>query len=238
MPVRCKAVPPGGQQRGWDDPCHHCMHTAACVHGPSSPAECREPLQPPALAAADQRCASCAACCAVLPALASHFPWHAESFCSFVRYLRRCGARDAPVVFLHPTQPADLLCTAVPSASSSSSGSGGSSAAASSNGAGNGNSCAAEPLGPARWVQGSPAEAASLRAAGASKARALVYLARSARPVKTAQATGSSLSEERGTREAVLADASALLACYGVGEESGMELTHAVVELLFTTSIE
>ena len=25
---------------------------------------------------------------------------------------------------------------------------------------------------------------------------------------------------------------------YGVGEESGAELTHAVVELLFTTSIE
>lgn len=30
----------------------------------------------------------------------------------------------------------------------------------------------------------------------------------------------------------------ALLAVYGVGEESGAELTHAVVELLFTTSIE
>ena len=46
------------------------------------------------------------------------------------------------------------------------------------------------------------------------------------------------MEEERSTRAAVLADASALLACYGVGEESGATLTHAVVELLFTTSIE
>lgn len=42
----------------------------------------------------------------------------------------------------------------------------------------------------------------------------------------------------RSTREAVLEDADALLACYGVGEESGARLTHTVVELLFTTSIE
>jgi hypothetical protein len=32
--------------------------------------------------------------------------------------------------------------------------------------------------------------------------------------------------------------AAALPQVYGVGEESGAELTHAVVELLFTTSIE
>ncbi len=38
--------------------------------------------------------------------------------------------------------------------------------------------------------QGSPADAASLRAAGASTAKALVFLAKNARPVKTAQATG------------------------------------------------
>ena len=90
--------------------------------------------------------------------------------------------------------------------------------------------------GPVVFVPGSPAEASSLRAAGAATAKALVYLARGSRPVKTAQATGAAV--ERSTREAVLADANALLACYGVGEESGASLTHAVVELLFTTSIE
>jgi len=35
----------------------------------------------------------------------------------------------------------------------------------------------------------------------------------------------------------VLADAEALLTCYGVGEESGAELLHAVVELCFTSSV-
>lgn len=49
---------------------------------------------------------------------------------------------------------------------------------------------------------------------------------------------GGGIETGRSSREAVLADASALLTCYGVGEESGAELTHAVVELLFTTSIE
>lgn len=49
---------------------------------------------------------------------------------------------------------------------------------------------------------------------------------------------GSSPALVRSTREAVLEDADALLACYGVGEESGARLTHTVVELLFTTSIE
>ena len=58
-------------------------------------------------------------------------------------------------------------------------------------------------------------------------------------PLLTASGTaGSALEQGRSSREAVLADANALLACYGVGEESGAELTHAVVELLFTTSIE
>jgi len=93
-------------------------------------------------------------------------------------------------------------------------------------------------FGPVIFVAGSPSEASSLRAAGAATAKALVYLARGSRPVKTAQATGAAVEQERSTREAVLADASALLACYGVGEESGASLTHAVVELLFTTSIE
>ena len=92
--------------------------------------------------------------------------------------------------------------------------------------------------GPIVFVPGSPAEASSLREAGAPTAKALVFLARGSRPVKTAQATGAAVEKERSTREAVLADANALLACYGVGEESGTTLTHAVVELLFTTSIE
>ena len=39
------------------------------------------------------------------------------------------------------------------------------------------------------------------------------------------------------SRAAVLADAEALLTCYGVGEESGAELLHAVVELCFTSSV-
>lgn len=36
---------------------------------------------------------------------------------------------------------------------------------------------------------------------------------------------------------AVLADAEGLLTCYGVGEESGAALTHAVIELCFTSSV-
>ncbi len=36
---------------------------------------------------------------------------------------------------------------------------------------------------------------------------------------------------------AVLADAAALLTCYGVREESGAELRHAVVELCYTLSV-
>ena len=39
------------------------------------------------------------------------------------------------------------------------------------------------------------------------------------------------------SRVAVLADAEALLTCYGVGEESGAALTHTVVELCFTSSV-
>ena len=39
------------------------------------------------------------------------------------------------------------------------------------------------------------------------------------------------------SRTAVLADAEGLLACYGAGEESDAALTHAVVELCFTSSV-
>lgn len=98
---------------------------------------------------------------------------------------------------------------------------------------------AAEALyGPLEFVPGSPTHAESLRKAGAQTARALVFLTKGSRDVRTAQATGGTVEVVRNTREAVLADAPALLACYGVGEESGASLTHAVVELLFTTSIE
>lgn len=92
--------------------------------------------------------------------------------------------------------------------------------------------------GPCDYVMGSPTIASSLRKAGAQTARALIFLTKGSRDVKSAQATGAAVEVVRNTREAVLADASALLACYGAGEESGSTLTHAVVELLFTTSIE
>lgn len=36
---------------------------------------------------------------------------------------------------------------------------------------------------------------------------------------------------------AVLADAEGLLTCYGVGEESNGLLTHAVIELCYTSSV-
>lgn len=39
------------------------------------------------------------------------------------------------------------------------------------------------------------------------------------------------------SRTAVLADAEGLLTCYGVGEESTGQLTHAVIELCFTSSV-
>ena len=97
---------------------------------------------------------------------------------------------------------------------------------------------ATERYGPVDFIVGSPTHAGSLRQAGAQTARALIFLTKGSRDVRTAQGTGSAVEVVRNTREAVLADASALLACYGVGEESGAALTHAVVELLFTTSIE
>jgi hypothetical protein len=39
------------------------------------------------------------------------------------------------------------------------------------------------------------------------------------------------------SRVAVLADAQALLTCYGVGEHGGTLLPHAVVELCYTSSV-
>ncbi|KAL4423371.1 hypothetical protein ABPG77_004302 [Micractinium sp. CCAP 211/92] len=145
-----------------------------------------------------------------------------ESFCSFVDHLRKCGPADTPIVVLHPTRP-DVVCED-------------GDRLVGGGVAGPGSRPTLQ--GPIYHVEGSASDAASLRQAGASTARALIYLARAARPVRSAQSSGGSVEQERSTREAVLADAQALLAVYGVGEESGAELTHAVVELLFTTSIE
>ena len=150
------------------------------------------------------------------PIFSGHFILcgHEESFRDFIQQLRKCIPRGqaSPIVILHPTAPAGITFSSTP---------------------------VGKGLGPIVHVRGSAADSISLRAAGAPTARALIYLAKTARPVKSAQATGAvDIATARSTREAVLADADALLACYGVGEESGAELTHAVVELLFTTSIE
>ncbi|PSC70953.1 transcription factor MYB44-like isoform B [Micractinium conductrix] len=160
------------------------------------------------------------------PGLSGHFIvcGAEESFCSFIDHLRRCGPWDTPIVVLHPTRP-EVLCDDGNRLGFSGTG-----------GAGGGSSSSGR--GPIYFIEGSASEAASLRQAGASTARALICLAKAARPVRSAQSTGGAVEKERSTREAVLADAQALLAVYGVGEESGAELTHAVVELLFTTSIE
>lgn len=151
-----------------------------------------------------------------------------EGFPTLIEYLGRCmpQGQSATVVILHPTPPRGITL--------------GISRVGNNN---KNNSMGGSLGGPVIHVTGSPADSASLRAAGASTARAVVYLARTARPVKSAQATGAPVEQERSTREAVLADADALLACYGVGEASSKdgpasEITHAVVELLFTTSIE
>ena len=96
----------------------------------------------------------------------------------------------------------------------------------------------AQRFAPVQFIQGCPTHAESLKRAGASTARALVFLTKGSREVKTAQATGGTTETRAHNREAVLFDAPALLSCYGVGEQSGPTLTHAVVELLFTTSIE
>jgi hypothetical protein len=76
-----------------------------------------------------------------------------ESFCTFVEHLRKCGPSETPIVVLHPTRP-DVLCE---------------------DGSRLG---ACSSRGPIHFVEGSASEAASLRQAGASTARALIYLAR------------------------------------------------------------
>lgn len=86
-----------------------------------------------------------------------------ESFAAFVAQLRRCGPAETPIVVLHPTRPE--VCD-----SDGSIGGGGSGTAGSG-------------TGPIYYVEGSASEAASLRLAGASSARALVYLARAGETV-------------------------------------------------------
>ncbi|EIE18822.1 hypothetical protein COCSUDRAFT_59753 [Coccomyxa subellipsoidea C-169] len=92
-------------------------------------------------------------------------------------------------------------------------------------------------LGPVHWVAGVPSDGASLRAARAKHARALAYLAHSSRPSKEDAGAGEDPEWASVRDRAVLADAEGLLTCYGVGEESSAALTHAVIELCYTSSV-
>ncbi|KAK9808990.1 hypothetical protein WJX72_007481 [[Myrmecia] bisecta] len=136
-----------------------------------------------------------------------------ESFLNFVEQLRRSDPMQSPVVILHPTRP----MRAWPQL---------------------------QALGPVFFVRGDPSDSASLRAARASAASSLVFLADLHRPAKGslygsvgAADPDSTEASSKTSRAAVLADAEALLTCYGVGEEKGGNLLHAVVELCFTSSV-
>lgn len=141
-----------------------------------------------------------------------------ESFLPFARHLwKACGDPETPICLLHPSRP---LC--FPDDQD-------------------------EDLQKSiYWVSGSAADPQALAQAGAASAQALIFLAKDSRPIKTAQSlsgmggssSGSTPELVRSTRQAVLADADALLSCYGVAEESEAELTHTIVELLYTTSVE
>ncbi len=85
-----------------------------------------------------------------------------ESFCSFVDHLRKCGPADTPIVVLHPTRP-DVVCED-------------GDRLVGGGVAGPGSRPTLQ--GPIYHVEGSASDAASLRQAGASTARALIYLAR------------------------------------------------------------
>ena len=102
------------------------------------------------------------------PALAGHFIvcGAEESFAAFVAQLRKCGPPETPIVILHPTRPE--VCDAANAGNGNGNGNGNGGSSSSSGGGG----------GPVYYVEGSASEAASLRQAGASTARALVYLAR------------------------------------------------------------
>jgi hypothetical protein len=95
------------------------------------------------------------------------------------------------------------------------------------------------------YICGSSSESHTLQAAGAKRARCLVYVSSVQRP----QFRGRSGGVERGdgdnslgeygsiSRAAVLADAEALLTCYGTGEDLLPDMMHTVVELGFTSSV-
>ncbi|KAL3142086.1 hypothetical protein ABBQ32_004709 [Trebouxia sp. C0010 RCD-2024] len=131
-----------------------------------------------------------------------------ESFHNFIEQLHRCDPLRPPVVILHPKLPKSW-------------------------------SVLQSMFHPLHFVQGEPSNSASLRGARAAEARALVFLGAAQRPMMEAKEPGDAGDDGylSSSRAAVLADAEALLTCYGVGEESGAELLHAVVELCFTSSV-
>ena len=133
-----------------------------------------------------------------------------HSFVPFMEQLRASSPNALPVVFLHPARPTAYWRQL-------------------------------SAMGPIFWVQGSPSETASLRAANAQQARALVFLTHPYRPKNLDRPPDDAASSEAyastRSRAAVLADSDALLTCYGVGEDSGMERLHSVVELTFTSSV-
>lgn len=85
-----------------------------------------------------------------------------ESFCSFIDHLRKCGPADTPIVVLHPTRP-DAVCEDGDRLVGAGAAAPGAPPAA---------------RGAIYHVEGSASDAASLRQAGASTARALIYLAK------------------------------------------------------------
>lgn len=133
-----------------------------------------------------------------------------HSFVPFMEQLRASSPNALPVVFLHPARPTAYWRQL-------------------------------SAMGPIFWVQGTPSETASLRAANAQQARALVFLTHPYRPKNLDRPPDDAASSEAyastRSRAAVLADSDALLTCYGVGEDSGMERLHSVVELTFTSSV-
>ena len=134
------------------------------------------------------------------------------SHVSFVEQLRRCDPLPTPVVILAPQKPDPEAWAAL------------------------------QALGPVHHVPGEPNTAAGLRSARAASARALIFLALPQRPASPEDAApllaaSAPADKAAASRTAVLADAQGLLTCYGVGEEGGTSLPHAVVELCFTSSL-
>ncbi|KAK9826205.1 hypothetical protein WJX81_007538 [Elliptochloris bilobata] len=130
-----------------------------------------------------------------------------SAFVNFAEQMRRCDAdRRTPVVVLHERRPDDAVWGAL------------------------------EALGPTLFCKGEPSDGASLAAARAAHARALVYLAHPQRPMKEV-GEATMVDSSFASRVAVLADAQGLRTAYGVGEQSGGQLTNSIVELCFTSSV-